>query len=209
MNLIDALNWRYATKRMTGAKVPDETIHRILDAARLSASSMGFQPYTILVISNEDVKKKLHPASFNQPQVIESSHLLVFCAWADYGEKEVDEYMANIAKTRNMDVALLDGFKQAVMGAVNGKSPEEKFNWAARQAYIALGTTLAAAALEQVDANGMEGFNPAQVDEALGLKEKNLRSLAYVAIGYRSAEDQLQFAAKVRREKDKLFHFLN
>jgi len=87
MKLIEALNWRYATKRMTGAKVPDETIHTILDTARLSASSMGLQPYTILVITNEEVKKKLHPVSFNQAQVLESSHLLVFCAWEDFGEK--------------------------------------------------------------------------------------------------------------------------
>lgn len=209
MSIIENLNWRYATKRMTGAKVPEEKLNNILEATRLSASSMGLQPYTILVISNEDVKKKLQAASYNQAQVVECSHLMVFCAWNGISETQINDYVNNIAKTRNVDASSLDGFKQNIMSSTSRMDQHAQYSWAARQAYIALGTALAAAAEEKVDCVGMEGFVPEQVDEVLGLGAKGLKSVAYVALGYRSEEDKTQFSEKVRREKAKLFEFID
>jgi len=205
MKLIDALNWRYAAKRMTGQKVPAEKLEAILEATRLSASSMGLQPYTLLVIENEEVKKQIQPVAYNQPQITEASHLLVFAAWENVTEQHVEDYINNIAATRGVTLESLEGFKASLMNIVHGRTPEQKHEWAARQAYIAFGTAITAAALEAVDATPMEGFNPAAVDQILGLKEKGLRSVTILALGYRDTDkDYLVDAKKVRRSKDEL-----
>jgi len=205
MKLIDALNWRYAVKRMNGEKLSQEKIENILDATRLSASSMGLQPYTILLIEDEELKRELQPAAFNQPQIVESSHLLVFAAWDNVTEENVDNYLNDIAATRNVSLESLAGFRASLMNIVNGRTVEQKYEWAARQAYIAFGTAIAAAAVEEVDATPMEGFNPQAVDEILHLKEKGLRSVTILALGYRDAEkDQMANVKKVRRDREKL-----
>jgi len=205
MKLIDALNWRYAVKRMNGQKVPQQKIDNILEATSLSASSMGLQPYTIIAVENAEVKKKLQSAAFNQPQIVESSHLLVFAAWDNVTEQQVNDYLENIAQTRNVTLESLAGFKASLMNIVNGRTTEQKHQWAARQAYIAFGTAITAAAIEEVDATPMEGFTPEGIDEILGLKEKGLRSVTILALGYRDSEkDHLVNAKKVRREREKL-----
>jgi nitroreductase / dihydropteridine reductase len=205
MKLIDALNWRYAAKRMNGQKVPKEKMENILEATRLSASSMGLQPYTILVIENEAVKKQLLPAAYNQLQIVESSHLLVFAAWKNITEKEVNDYLENIKNVRGVSGESLVGFKQSLMNIVNGRTQEQKQEWATRQAYIAFGTAITAAALEQVDATPMEGFSADAVDEILNLDAQGLRSVTLLALGYRDSEkDFLSGAKKVRRHSEQL-----
>jgi nitroreductase len=206
MKLIDALHWRYAVKRMNGKKLPETKLNAILDATRLSASSMGLQPYTILVVENEELKKKIHPVAYNQPQILESSHLLIFTAWENVSEKDVQDYLDNIVQTRGVTPESLEQFKGAMLGFVSSRTQDEKFQWSARQAYIALGTALTAAAVEEVDATPMEGFDAAAVDEILGLKQKGLRSVSILALGYRDAEnDYMVNAPKVRRNKEELF----
>src|SRR5688572_25102200 len=150
MNLIESLNWRYATKRMTGDKVPAEKVDNILEAIRLSASSMGLQPFTVLVVSNEELKKTLFEKAIKQPQIAEASHVLVFAAWAKISEAQITEYINQVAEKRGVDPATLDGFKNNIAGLVNSRTDEVNFNWAARQAYIALGSGLIAAAAEKV-----------------------------------------------------------
>jgi nitroreductase / dihydropteridine reductase len=206
MNLQEKLNWRYATKRMNGEKLPPEKLEKILEGIRLSASSMGFQPYTIYVIESEEMKKKISEKACKQPQVIESSQLLVFAAWNKAGESEIEDFFQLISKTRNALMESLDGFRKSVTSVVTGKSSEELLQWTSKQAYIALGFGLVSAAVEDVDATPMEGFDPDAMDEVLGLKEKNQRSTVLLALGYRNAElDGLASAKKVRRSKDKLF----
>jgi nitroreductase len=206
MQLIDALKWRYATKRMNGQKVPTEQLENILEAIRLSASSFGLQPFTILVVENEELRKKIQPVAYNQPQILEASHLLVFAGWSDVTEAHVTDYISNIAETRKGSVDSLADFKGMMMGMVNGQPQNVKSEWAARQAYIALGTAMVAAAFEKVDATPMEGFDPAAVDAILGLQEKGLRSVSILALGYRDEQnDYLANATKVRRNKESLF----
>jgi nitroreductase / dihydropteridine reductase len=206
MKLIDALHWRYAVKRMNGKKLPETKLNAILEATRLSASSMGLQPYTILVVESDELRKKIHPVAYNQPQILESSHLLIFTAWENVSEKDVQDYLDNIVQTRGVTHESLEQFKGAMLNFINGRNQEEKYQWSARQAYIALGTALTAAAVEEVDATPMEGFDATAVDEILGLKEKGLRSVSILALGYRDAEnDFLVNAPKVRRNKEELF----
>lgn len=206
MNIIESLEWRYASKRMNGEKVPAEKIDRILEAIRLAPSSMGLQPYTILVIEDEELKKKLQPVAWNQPQIVESSHLLVFAAWDTVKPEQIHEFIRHTAEVRNMPLKSLDEYKGILLNMVANRSAEENFQWAAKQVYLAFGTALVAAAAEQVDATPMEGFDPVAADEILGLKEKGLRSVTLLPIGYRDAEnDWLAKLPKVRREKEKLF----
>ena len=206
MNLIETLNWRYATKRMTGQEIPQTKIDTILEAIRLSASSMGLQPYTILVIKDAAAKNLLFEKAVKQPQIKEASHVLVFAACASISEKQVSEYINQMAEERGVDPGTLAYFKESLIGLTQNRTDEENFNWAARQAYIALGTGLVAAAAEKVDATPMEGFNPADVDAVLGLTDLNLRTAVVLPLGYRDeANDFLAQARKVRRKKEKLF----
>ncbi|WP_205503852.1 NAD(P)H-dependent oxidoreductase [Rufibacter psychrotolerans] len=206
MNLLQDLNWRYAAKRMTGEKIPQEKLDTILEAIRLSASSMGFQPYNVLVVEDPEIRKEIQAKAANQPQIVEASHLLIFAVWDTLTEAQVTEYMQRIADERGVGIETLEGFAQSLKGVINSRTAEENFQWAARQAYIALGTGLVAASAEKVDSTPMEGFNPAALDELLGLREKGLRSIALLALGYRDTEkDFLASAKKVRRPANEFF----
>jgi nitroreductase len=205
MELLDALQWRYASKKMNGKPVPEEKIERILEAIRLAPSSMGLQPYTVLVIKDAALKKQILPIANNQQQIVDASHLLVFAAWDNITAAQVDDYIRLMAETRNVPAESLDGFRKILL-TIAERPAEENFTWTARQSYIAFATAIAAAAEEQVDATPMEGFNNAALDELLRLKEKGLRSITLLPLGYRDAEnDWLSKFPKVRREKEKLF----
>lgn len=204
--IVKSLEWRYASKRMNGQKIPAEKVNNILEAIRLAPSSMGLQPYTVLVIEDEELKKKIQPIAMNQPQIVESSHLLVFAAWDDITPENIGDYISHTATVRNMPEEALSDFKNTLLNIAVNNTQEQNFNWAARQAYIAFGTALVAAAAEEVDATPMEGFNSDALDELLHLKEKGLRSVTLMPLGYRDTEnDWLASLPKVRREKEKLF----
>lgn len=206
MSALNNLKWRYATKRMNGQKVPAEKLETILDAIQLAPTSIGMQPFTVLVIEDPELKAQIAPAIYNQPQITEGSHVLVFAAWKEYSNENVDKYINHIAKLRGIPVESLDGMRNMVIGSIAGKTPEQLLNWNMRQAYIALGFGLVAAANEHVDATPMEGFDPDALDTVLDLAEKGLHSTVILALGYRDAEnDYLSSAAKVRRDKEELF----
>lgn len=206
MELLELLNWRYATKKMNGQTVPAEKVDNILEAIRLSASSAGLQPYKVIVVSNRELLAKIHEQACPQPQVVEGSHLLVFASKTGIEEAFIDAYMNRIATTRNAPVESLRPFSDSIKGGFLSRSAEVNAQWAARQAYIALGVATVAAAVEQVDATPMEGFNNAAMDELLGLKEEGLQSVVIMALGYRDAEkDFLAGAKKVRMSREELF----
>ena len=206
MNTLTSLKWRYATKRMNGEKVPAEKLENILEAIQLAPTSIGLQPFTVMVIGDPELKAKIAPAVNNQPQITEGSHVIVFAAWTEISDEKIDNYIEHIASVRNVSVESLGRIRNMIKGSVEGKTPEQLLNWTSRQVYIALGTGLVAAAEEHVDATPMEGFNPDALDELLGLKEKGLHSTVILALGYRDAEkDYMSSAKKVRRDKEDLF----
>ena len=205
MSLLDSLKWRYAVKRMNGNKIPEATMNTILEATKLAPSSFGLTPYNIIVIEDEETRKKLQPHFYNQPQVGESSALVIFATWNSITEKEVAAYMQEIAEERGVPVESLNDFASYINGSIKNLTAEQLQIWAAKQTYIALGFTLVAAASEEIDATPMEGFKPDAVDEALGLKELGLHSAVAVTLGYRdAANDYLSGAKKVRRASEKL-----
>jgi nitroreductase len=205
MSLLDSLKWRYAVKRMNGNKIPEATMNTILEATKLAPSSFGLTPYNIIVIEDEETRKKLQPHFYNQPQVGESSALVIFATWNSITEKEVAAYMQEIAEERGVPVESLNDFAGYINGSIKNLTAEQLQIWAAKQTYIALGFALVAAATEEIDATPMEGFKPDAVDEALGLKELGLHSAVAVTLGYRdAANDYLSGVKKVRRASEKL-----
>jgi nitroreductase len=206
MELLNALNWRYAAKKMNGQLVPAEKIDAILEAIRLSASSAGLQPYKVIVISDHELRGKIHEQACPQPQVVEGSHLLVFAAKTSIDAAYIDHYIQFIADERNAPIESLTPFSDSIKGALLTRSAEVNEAWMARQAYIALGFGIVAAATEGVDATPMEGFNADKLDEMLGLKEQGLHSVVIMPLGYRDEEkDLLAKAKKVRPTRETLF----
>ena len=210
MELIEKLNWRYATKKMNGKKVTQEKVDRILEAARLAPTSSGLQPFEIFVVSNAEVKEKIKPVAWNQSVITECSHLLVFAAWNTYTEERIN-YMFDLTnEIRGFKNEGWENYRQQLLNSYPQRDEEVNFNHAAKQAYIAFSQALIAAAFEEVDATPMEGFNADAVDEILGLKEKGLRSVVLMPIGYRDAsEDWLVNLKKVRKSKEQLVTEVN
>jgi nitroreductase len=205
MSLIQALNWRYAAKRMNGKKVPAEKVATILEAARLAPTSSGIQPFTILHVSDVELLKKIQPIANNQPQITEGSDLLVFAAWDNITPAQIDHVFDQVAKERNLPEGAQLDYRNRLKNLFGSRTAEENFQSAARQAYISFGFAIAAAATEQVDATPMEGFRPAELDELLGLKAKGLRSVCLLMLGYRDEEnDWLADLKKVRRPTQEL-----
>lgn len=202
-DLLTQLQWRYATKKMDPARaVPAEKVDRILEAIRLTASSSGLQPYTVLVVTNPEVRAKIRAHAWDQAQITDGSHLLVFAAWDHYTPERINAMFDLVNEERGMRNEGWEAYRQKLLSTYPRRSPEDNFQHAARQAYIGLGTALIAAAEEAVDATPMEGFEPHKVDEILGLKDQGLRSVVILPLGYRAAEgDWLVNLKKVRRPR--------
>jgi nitroreductase len=199
--LLKKLHWRYATKKMNPAQaVSDEKVDRIVEAARLAATSSGLQPYEIIVVKSQAVREQMKPKAFGQSQITDGSHVLVFAAWDDYTPERINMMFDLHNTERNSKDEGWENYRKMLLGSYPTRGAEANFQHAAKQAYIGLGTALIAAAFEEVDATPMEGFDPAGIDEILGLKARGLRSAVILALGYRdTAQDWLVNLKKVRR----------
>ena len=204
--LQEKLNWRYATKKMDPAKaVPQDKVNRILEAANLAPTSSGLQPFEIIVVTNPEVKAQLSAAAYGQSQIVDGSHVLVFAAWDNYTADRIDAVVANLEAERGGKSDAVTGYYDNLKAQYLPRMAEVNYEHAARQAYIAFGLALTAAAFEAVDSTPMEGFDPAKVDEILGLREKGLRSVTIMPLGYRAdAGDWLNGAKKVRKPMGEL-----
>ena len=205
MDLIKALQWRYATKKMDPSRaVPEDKVERILEAIRLAPTSSGLQPYEVLVVTNPEIRARIQPVAWNQAQVTEGSHLLVFAAWDNYTAERINTMFDYTNEVRNFRSEGYENYRQMLLGMYPQREPEQNFQHAARQAYIGLGAAVIAAAAEAVDCTPMEGFDDAAVDEILGLRARGLRSVVLLPLGYRQAEgDWLVNLQKVRWPREK------
>ncbi len=204
--LTEVLEWRYATKRMNGGKIPSEKIDRIKKAIQLAPTSFGMQAFKVIDIEDADLRLRIFSEACNQEPVIESDRILVFAANRKITYKMAEDYVKLIAETREMPVSNLEGMLSLLNDWIVKNTEEQNFNWAARQTYLVLGIALVAAAAEGVDATPMEGFNPQALDEILNLKEQNLGSVTVLALGYRNEEkDKYAKLKKVRKPFEELF----
>jgi nitroreductase len=210
MELIDKLKWRYATKAMTGQKVSQEKIDRIIEAASLAPTSSGLQPYEIILITNDELKKQIRSIAWNQSVVTDCSHLMIFVAWDTYTPERINKMFDLTNTVRGFKNQGWEDYRQQLLGIYPQRDPETNFNHAARQAYIAFSQAIAAAAFEGVDATPMEGFDAQALDNILNLKEKGLKSCVMLPLGYRDTEkDWLVNLPKVRKSKEDLVTVLD
>lgn len=197
--VLTQLGWRYATKKFDPAKkIAPELWAKLEQAPVLSPSSYGIQPWKFVVVTDPEVRTRLHAVSYKQPQVLDASHLVVFAAKNPPTPADIDAYVARTAEVRGTTVEALEGFKQMMLGSLSRMDAAQAQRWAAKQTYIALGVFLSAAAMMGVDACPMEGFQADQYDEILGLKARGLGSVVIATAGYRSAEDTNASLPKVR-----------
>ncbi len=202
-NLSELMSWRYATKKMNSSiPVPAEKVEAIIEAVRMAPTSSGLQPFELFVITNNDLRAKIAEAAYGQAQITDGSHLLVFAAWDNYTAERIDEVVQMNVELRG-DSPTLRSYYDFLKGNYLSRDPEVNYAHAARQAYIAVGFALLAAAEQEVDSTPMEGFDPAAVDAILGLKEHGLRSVVLMPLGFRDQEgDWLLPMAKVRKSRD-------
>ncbi|MEK7588989.1 MAG: NAD(P)H-dependent oxidoreductase [Patescibacteria group bacterium] len=203
--IIGALKWRYATQVFDQSKkASEEDIHTILEAARLSPSPFGIEPWKFLVIKNPELRAKVG----KQPKMTEASHLIVITYRTDIVENITKERIERTAKIQNQKIEDLDGLKKSIENTIQKKESEGILeSWIRSQSYIPLGIMIETASLLGIDNGPMEGFDPAHVDEVLGLKEKKLKSLTMIALGYRG-EDPAALRPKVRREFDEVIEII-
>jgi nitroreductase/dihydropteridine reductase len=183
--------------------VPKEKLERILEAARLAPTSSGLQPFEIFVVTDAAVRERIKPIAWNQGQVVDCSHLLVFAAWDDYTAERINAMFDLTNTVRGTKNEGWENYRAMLLGSYPQRGSEVNFAHAARQAYIGLAAALIAAAHEEVDSTPMEGFDPAALDDILGLRARGLRSVAILPVGYRVAdEDWLVNLTKVRRPRE-------
>ncbi|MGJ1387290.1 nitroreductase family protein [Sphingobacterium spiritivorum] len=201
MSLLEHLNWRYATKKMNGQQVAQEKVDYIIEAARLAPTSSGLQPYNIIAISDPKLKAKIQPIAYNQSQIVDASHLLIFAAYDEYTKQRVDEVFTQQEVERGLPAGFADDYKNQLFSSLSAREQQQQFEHAARQAYIGFGLAIAAAAEQKVDATPMEGFVNEQLDDLLELKKYGLKSVTILALGYRDSEnDWLVNMKKVRKD---------
>lgn len=210
-DVIQHLNWRYATKSYDAAKkLDDDKLNRILEAIRLAPTSSGLQPFEVFVVNNAELRAKIREVAWNQAQVTEASHLLVFAAWDNITPERIDAMFDYTNDVRGFKNEGWEAYRKQLQGIVAARGDAANFDAAVRQAYIGLGVGLVAAAAEGVDSTPMEGFDPAAVDQILSLKERKLRSVVILPLGYRKPEtDWLVNLKKVRRPREQFITELN
>jgi nitroreductase len=210
MNTIESLKWRYAVKKFDANKfLTKEQINTLKDAFNLTATSYGLQPLKLVVIENKTIQKELVPHSWNQPQVVDASHLLVICVPKKYTSEEVKKYFNLVQEIRNTPDTINNPFKDFLTAEIEKKTQEELFLWNKNQAYIALGNLLTVCALEKIDSCPMEGFISERYNDVLKLEAHNLTATLVLPVGFRANDDYMKDLKKVRKNIDDVIIEIN
>lgn len=203
MSIIDSLKWRAAIKKFDPEKkVKQEDLEQLLRAANLAATSGGLQPFKVIVVGEGELKSKLEPHGYGQPQFASASHIVVFAVETNIGEETVDAYVSRASEVRGQGTESLIAYASSMKKYIESMDDAAKINWGKNQAYIALGTVLAVAAEMRIDTCPMEGFDPIKFTEILDLESKSLVPVLALPIGYRSIDDVHSKAAKVRKKRE-------
>lgn len=208
MNYLEALSRRYSVKKFNHQIIPQETLHNILESGKLSASSLGLQPYKIVIVESEEMKHKLIPAFYNPSQISTCSHLIVIISKKFIEENYIRGYFNHISEVRDTPMEKLDPFRNSINQHINQKTHDEIFNWAEKQSYIVLANLMYAAAIENIDSCPMEGFRQDLIEDILNVNPETEKVTVTLALGYRSEEDHFQHMKKVRKPNEKLFKFI-
>lgn len=205
----ESLAWRYATKRFDATKtIPADAWHALEEALRLAPSSLGLQPWHFVVVSNPTLRKELQAHSWNQPQIVDASHLVVIASLKTITDETIDGLISAIAATRNQAPTELASYRGMIAGFVKHLTETNSVEaWTSRQAYLALGFLLSSAATLGIDTCPLEGIDPAQYNKLLGLEASPYSTRVVCALGYRAADDAYANAKKVRFAKEQVISY--
>ena len=208
-NLLNKLNWRYATKKFDSErKLSDKQVSDLVESFRLAPSSYGLQPWTLISVTNSDIREKLKLASWNQNQITDASHLFILCRKNKLDDAYIEKYIQEVVTAKGMtDLTVFNGYKDMMINNVVPRPDQE--SWMAKQVYIALGFMMATAADMDIDTCPMEGFDAAEYSKILGLEEKGLTACVLLPTGYRSASDETSTTPKVRKSLADIFIEMN
>ncbi len=205
-DMIKALEWRYATKKFDSTKkLTQKQLTDLKRIVQLTASSYGLMPFKVLVISDADLMQKLKPSSYGQEQIVDASHLFLFCALKGFNKSDVDRFVDLNVEITGVSKENMKPFHDMMNMKMDSMNAEENLLWATKQAYIALGNLLTAAAAMEIDTCPIEGLIPEQYSEILGLDKMNLKPLVLAAVGFRSENDKYQHIPKVRKHTKDIF----
>ncbi|PKP14614.1 MAG: NAD(P)H-dependent oxidoreductase [Bacteroidetes bacterium HGW-Bacteroidetes-23] len=205
-DFISNQKWRYATKKFDASKkISSEDLETLKEAIQLSTSSYGLQPYKVFIIENPELRAKIQPFAWGQSQIVDASQLLVFANITNFGENEIDNYIANMVETRGIPAESVKGYADFMKMKITTLPEEQRNTWTSKQTYLALANLMNAAAELKIDVTPMEGFEPENVNEVLGLNSLGLNASLLATIGYRHEEDATQHYKKVRKPKNELF----
>ena len=203
MDIIKQLQWRYATKKFDASKtLTPAKLNTLKEAFNLTATSFGLQTLNLVIVKSKTLRESLLPYSYNQPQVVNASHLLVICIQEDIEDSDVIDYYNNIKTIRNTPESILNPYREQLQGMMQKKTVEQRQSWSKNQAYIALGNLMTVCAIENIDACPMEGFIPEKYDDILQLNKKGLKSVLILPVGYRAEDDMFSTLKKVRKSID-------
>ncbi len=209
-NTIEKLQWRYATKRFDVTKIlSEEKLNILKETFNLTATSFGLQPLKLVVVTNAELKTKLMPFTYNQPQIHDASHILVLCIEKKINENFIVDHFKRVEDTRNTPRKILEPFEKNLIASFTEKNTTEIRDWMINQLYLTLGALLTVCAVENIDACPMEGFESEKYDQLLGLHKKGLESVIVLPVGYRDESDFFINLKKVRRGIDELIIEVN
>ncbi len=202
-NYIQSFQKRYACKRMNNTKIGTDQLGRIIESIQLSPSSYGIQPYQVILIQNEALKKELQPLCNQQPHITECDTLIIFAAFTSVSTDYITNYIKAVSEKRNVPLEKLDAYKNLIIQKTSQAQADNTLTaWTAKQTYLALGFALAACALEGVDSCPIEGFDAQAVNAHLGLAEYGLHAAVLLAVGNRDvALDYNATLAKYRKSE--------
>lgn len=200
MDIIERLEWRYATKKFDSTKkLPESKLNILKQAFNLTATSFGLQTISLLVVTNPETRQALFEPAYKQKQVVDASHLLVICIKETIETKDVNDYFDNIRNTRNTPETILAPYRKNLIDTMERMTTKEQQEWSMNQAYIALGNLMTVCAIEGIDSCPMEGFVPSIYDDILNLKALGLKSALLLPVGYRAEDDMFSGFLKVRK----------
>ncbi|MEZ4792430.1 MAG: NAD(P)H-dependent oxidoreductase [Gelidibacter sp.] len=200
MDIIQSLQWRYATKKFDGDKIlSEEKLNILKQAFNLTATSFGLQTIKMLVVEDKTIRKQLVEHSFGQAQVLNASHLLVICIQDNILDSDVDAHFDNVNNLRSTPETILAPYRADLKAMMRDMTKQERQEWSIKQAYIALGNLMTVCAVEGIDSCPMEGFDLQRYDAILELKEKHLKSILLLPVGYRHENDMFAGFKKVRK----------
>ena len=208
MNYLDALNWRYSVKKFDRKKIPSEKLNSILEAGRLSVSSLGLQPYHLLVVENDETIQKLIPAFYNPSQISTCSHLIALVSKTNINKEYVDNYFNHIINERGVTLEQLVAFRNNINSQLENQTSQEMESWSEKQSYIVLGSLIMASAQENIDTCPMEGFRQDILEDILKIDKESEKIAVVLTLGYRAEDDNFQNFKKVRKPADKFIKFL-